>query len=346
MLQKALYQFNSLISYDILYDMPRKSSGDDELKVVKKKYQLLDGSIDELVERVGDGSIIKRFDKTPVPSRPTDVVCPHFLELKWATGCPYDCAWCYLQGTFRFLPYGKKPRNKGFERVEKHLLSLFNGDGVKPELLNSGELSDSFITERSEEPFTIFIMDRMATQDKHKVLFVTKSDYVNNLLKVPNAEQAVVSFSINAEKVADRWERAPKVSDRIEAAGKLADAGFVVRLRIDPMVPVEGWKEEYSRLVDMVFCKLTPERITIGSLRGLQSTINNAKDRSWVRYLDECSNWGKKIRFDLRKEMYEFVINKLKEDHGFENVALCKETVEMWRTLGMDYREIKCNCIQ
>jgi len=314
------------------------------LKVFKKKYELLDGSVEELVERVGDGSIIKRFDKTPVPERLTDVVCPHFLELKWATGCPFNCAWCYLQGTFRFLPYGKKPRNKGFDRVGRHLTALFDED-VKPELLNSGELSDSFMTERSEEPFTMFIMDRMATQDKHRVLFVTKSDYIDNLLKVPNAEQAVVSFSLNAEKVADRWERAPKVSNRIEAAGKLADAGFVVRLRIDPMVPIRGWEQEYSRLVENIFDRLTPERITIGSLRGLQSTINNAKDKSWVKYLDERSNWGKKIRFDLRKEMYRHVINTL-ETYGYRKVALCKETVEMWKALGMDYRKIECNCIQ
>jgi len=37
-----------------------------------------------LVKQVADGSIIKRFDKTPYPVKPTDVVCPHFLELKWA----------------------------------------------------------------------------------------------------------------------------------------------------------------------------------------------------------------------------------------------------------------------
>jgi len=36
-----------------------------ELKVFKKEYKLLDGNVGEMVERVGDGSIIKRFDKEP-----------------------------------------------------------------------------------------------------------------------------------------------------------------------------------------------------------------------------------------------------------------------------------------
>ncbi|MEA1963712.1 MAG: restriction endonuclease subunit S, partial [Candidatus Aerophobetes bacterium] len=77
-----------------------------------KEYLMLDGSKKELVLRIGDGSIIKRFEKTSMPQKKTDVVCPHFLELKWATGCPYDCSWCYLKGTFRFLPYKTKPHIK------------------------------------------------------------------------------------------------------------------------------------------------------------------------------------------------------------------------------------------
>ncbi len=50
-------------------------------------YTVLDGSEQVLVQKVGDGSIMKRFDKRPIPQRLTDVVCPHFLELKWAYGC-------------------------------------------------------------------------------------------------------------------------------------------------------------------------------------------------------------------------------------------------------------------
>jgi spore photoproduct lyase len=50
------------------------------------------------------------------------------------------------------------------------------------------------------------------------------------------------------------------------------------------MVPVEGWREDYKLLVETIFENFTPERITLGSLRGLQSTINNIKDISWTKY--------------------------------------------------------------
>ena len=322
----------------------RDDKRDSVLRVHRKEYEMLDGTKKTLVERVGDGSIITRFDKTPLPRGPADVVCPHFLELKWATGCPYSCAWCYLQGTFRFLDYGKKSHPKAFSRVEKHLKAFFEGDGIRPEILNSGELSDSMITESRVRPFSRFVTELFDTQDTHKVLFVTKSPEIGNLLEAGNPKKSIVSFSINAEKVAKRWEMAPPVKERIEAAGLLKDAGFEVRLRIDPMVPVADWKRSYLSLLDKVFSRLTPERITIGSLRGLQSTINNSKDRSWTEYLDERSNWGKKIGAATRKKMYFSLITALDESFGFKDVALCKETVQMWEDLTMDYREIRCNC--
>lgn len=65
-------------------------------KVVVDYVTSLTGEVEKRVVRVGDGSIIKLFDRTPVPTRETDLVCPHFLELKWANGCPFNCAWCYL----------------------------------------------------------------------------------------------------------------------------------------------------------------------------------------------------------------------------------------------------------
>jgi len=321
----------------------RSAEGED-LRVAFKDYEGLDGKVHQQVEKVGDGSIIVRFDKTPLPKAGTDVVCPHFLELKWATGCPYACAWCYLQGTFRFLEYKKQPRPKDFNRVERSLLALFEENGHRPEILNAGELSDSMISERSSRPFTKFVMELMAKQDKHKVLFVTKSTDVDNLLSVDNIHQAIVSFSLNAPKVATRWEKAPPPKDRIEAAGKLKDAGFEVRIRIDPMVPIRGWEEDYDQLLGMIFRRLTPDRITIGSLRGLQSTINNAADKSWTAYLEERSNWGLKIATAKRLEMYRMMISTLRYEHAFRKVALCKETVDMWGLAGLDWARIECNC--
>ena len=314
------------------------------VKVHFDEFPLLDGTKETLVSRVGDGSIITRFDKTPQPDSETDVVCPHFLELKWAYGCPFDCAWCYLKGTFRFRPDGAAPVVKPYAKTETHVRAFLK-QADSPEILNSGEIADSLMAEATEQPFSTFIIPLFQTQHLHKVLFLTKSSSVENLLEIDPHTQAIISFSLNAVPVAERWEVAPHVRKRIEAAGKVADAGYEVRVRIDPMVPIEAWAEHYSELLAMIFDHFAPERITLGSLRGLQSTINGCADKTWVRYLKESSNWGKKIDFKTRLAMYSAVIDELATNHDFHRVALCKETVQAWESLGMDYKQIRCNCI-
>jgi len=296
------------------------------------------------VGRVNDGSIITRFDKTHLPKGKTDVVCPHFVELKWAYGCPYDCAWCYLKGTFRFQPNGTSPVVKSYEKIERHTRKFLQEVGT-PEILNAGEIADSLMHENVELPFSKFIIPIFETQELHKVLFLTKSSTIKNLLEIEPHNQAIISFSLNAIDVAKRWEKAPSVLKRIKAAKRLFEVGYEVRIRIDPMVPIKNWQEQYLQLLDILFDNFIPERITLGSLRGLQSTINGCTDKSWVKYMGESSSWGKKIDFKTRYAMYSAIINQLKNKYSFNEMALCKETVEMWDALKMDYKKIRCNCI-
>ena len=315
------------------------------LKIFNHQHTLSDGSTKSLVYRVNDGSIIKRFDKTPLPVRATSVICPHFLELKWAYGCPFDCSWCYLKGTFRFLPTHTKPVVKDYDKIESHT-KKFLEEVTTPEILNTGELADSLMWEGSNAPFSKFIIPMFEKQDKHKVLFVTKSDNIKHLLEISPHNQVIISFSLNADEVARKWEKgAPSVDRRIEAGRKLSQAGYEVRIRIDPIVPVLDWRTQYMNLVEQVFTSFVPERITLGSLRGLQSTINGSTDRSWLEYLKENSNWGKKIEFKTRYEIYATIINFLRQRYDYNDIALCKETLAMWGRLGMDYKKIKCNCI-
>lgn len=318
-------------------------------QVKYKEYVTLKGTKRLLVQQVGGGSILKRFDRTPLPTQSQDVICPHFLELKWAYGCPYRCAWCYLQGTLRLLPTKTKPIIKNYKKIKRHVEKFFDetvNNRYIPEILNSGEIADSLMWEDNASPFSKFIASIFETQTKHKVLFLSKSDKVDNIIQL-KSNRIIPSFTLNAYSVASRWERgAPDVKKRrIEAARELSDIGYPIRIRIDPLVPVTNWEEEYKVLIHDIFSQFKPERITLGSLRGLISTVNNAYDKSWVKYLSEDSNWGKKIDCKIRYSMYSTMVSYLKERYNYNNIALCKETQEMWTELGMDYTEIKCNCV-
>lgn len=310
-----------------------------------KEYKQLTGEVKTQISHVG--TILRRFDKTPFPMNETDVVCPHFMLLAWANGCPFNCAWCYLKGTFRF--YGQKPNGrvpiifKERARIEKEIKAFLDAKGISPEIINTGELSDSLMQE-GEDPFSAWIMS-FFKGSKHKILFLTKSTNVHNFVKNEWQKNTVLSWSINADAVSKRWENyAPTVKERLEAAAKVADQGYEVRLRIDPMVPILNWQQHYGELVETIFSMFAPERVTLGCLRGLISTIIHAKDKSWVEYLRENSNWGKKPPFEERFQMYEFVYKSL-QSFGLNKFGICKDTISIWRKLGMKPSNIKCNCV-
>jgi spore photoproduct lyase len=327
----------------------------DQRNISLERYALKVVTRQGTVLRVGDGNIIRRFEKTPTPRKNTDVICPHFCELAWSHGCPADppCSWCYLQGTFRWESYKTPnhrvpPKLKSREEIEKVMLAFLDAPNLKPHLLNTGELSDSLMQERGPNPFSKFIMS-FFKGTRHKVLFLTKMTDVHNFVENKWQKNAILAWSINALAVANRYEGGmPKPLERIKAAKLIYDAGYTVRVRLDPMVPVEDWPEHYGDIIDSICDNFKPERVTLGTLRGLPSTIAAAKDKEWVKYLTESSNWGRKPSLETRMSMYSYAIHAFRK-RGIRKIAVCKDTKQVWSELktmhGLDYHKMACNCL-
>jgi len=281
--------------------------------------------------------IIVYFNKTP-----QSIVCPHFWELRWAFGCDFNCDYCYLQGTGRGdKHFRKRPIDKVLQAIDKafrHEYFLKNSS-----IFNSGELTDSLMRPNLMER----IAEKFEEQGRHKLLLLTKSDNFRILDRSNPFEQTIVSFSINAPEVWGRWEhKTVPPEKRIEAAKMISDIGYETRIRIDPIFPIENWHREYSELLHLLLSKFTPERITLGTPRGLAKTLMFSEDRSWAQYFTEDSAWGKKIPSILREEIYLFIYQTL-DSLGFDKskVSICKETRAMWEQLGLDYANCRCNCV-
>ncbi|MEB3825602.1 MAG: radical SAM protein [Desulfurococcales archaeon] len=305
----------------------------------------------------GNGScIVALFYKTG-----ENIVCPHFWELKAWTGCPFNCSYCYLQGTFRGAER-KTPRMKNEKLITRYLeefLRWADSNGLIT-LLNTGEVADSLGVPAYVEKFLEIALPILRKHPRHKVLFLTKggTHHVKVLEEIPGdmRDRFIVSFSISPHVVVERFEKGTaSSSDRIEAARIAQEMGFEVRIRIDPMIPVEGWILYYSELVRELLDKVKPSRITLGTLRALRKTIIYARDRSWAKYVPEPSPWGKRVERQLRIRMYELVIEVLRE-YGFKgSIALCKETPNVWNTLHSKglienpgtpgiWENVMCNC--
>lgn len=282
--------------------------------------------------------IVVPFHKTP-----PNIACGPFWELRWAYGCPLDCNYCYLRGTTR----GRmKPQYVKVEHVLKALDEAFERIST-PTIFNAGELSDALMNPK----IMAQIVDKFEEQGKHKIYLLTKFGLKNIqfLLEKPR-KQVICAWSINAPAVAKLWEKAaPSPNERIEAAKRVSMAGYDTRIRIDPIFPIENWKSHYGKLLDQILSNLNPNRIILGTPRGLWKTIKYAKDAgvdmSWTRFFKENTGWGKKLAFEQRKEIYQFFYDKLDSaGYPLSRVSICKETVEMWEALGLRYIRGVCNC--
>ncbi len=304
-------------------------------------------------------SIVCLFSKTS-----NDIVCPHFWELKAWTGCPFSCSYCYLQGTFRGAER-KKPRMKDKDKIARFLrefLCWADSVGLKT-LLNAGEIADSLAVPEYVRMFLKIALPILDRHPDHKILFLTKggTKHIKVLEEIPSdmRDRFVISFSINPRAVAKRYEHGAADSlDRIEAARMVAEMGFEVRIRIDPIIPVEGWILHYTKLVDDLLDKIEPSRITIGSLRALKKTIKFSRDNSWLEYMrmfPEKTSWGLRIRCELRVRMFAIIIEALRSRGYNKHIALCKEPYEVWLELHrmglLDHpgktaiwENVMCNC--
>jgi spore photoproduct lyase len=207
------------------------------------------------------------------PGEDSGIVCFKFWQLVPAGGCPYRCAYCFLQTVpwFRFNPdqlYGLVYTN-----VDDMVGELTDWlDDPVPKMLIVGELQDGLVFDTAfkkvtSKPLTHWIIPMFAQQKRHRLIFLTKSTEIQHALELPSTDRVVFSWSVNAEEVAQKWEHgAPLPSKRFAAAETMKKAGWPIRFRLDPMVPYGNWKKGYAEAIRKINCT-KPEMVTLGKGR-------------------------------------------------------------------------------
>ena len=179
-----------------------------------------------------------------------------------AEGCPAHCQYCYLAGSL-----GGPPIIRVYANLEEILAQL-------PDHVGSGTVTSSndkrahegttFEASCYTDPLGIdHLTGSLAATIRHfgscdwpgpvQLRFTTKYDDVAPLLDLPHSGRTRVRASVNARPVADRFDGGTaRLPQRIRALRRLALAGYPIGLTIAPIMPVEGWREEYARLLDSV----------------------------------------------------------------------------------------------
>ena len=288
------------------------------------------------------------------------MVCPHFDKLTLASnGCPYRCDWCYLKLTYR-AAYPFMKVSTGLDAVKKQLTRRL-ARTTEPVMFNSGEMADSLALEHLTGHMQEMIPWFAGTKNGHLFL-LTKSDNVDDILELDHRGRTVVSWSMNAPSVSRRFELGAPSFERLRAAVKVQAAGYPVRVRLDPIVPVEGWREEYAQTIGRIFEALEPERVTIGTLR-FEPGFFRARRKLLTTgealepYLARMAPMFEPKEFKGKKkvgkysfaekeraELFSFAIDEVRRHAPDVTIALCKESATVWDAVGLELSKCACVC--
>jgi spore photoproduct lyase len=275
--------------------------------------------------------------------------CARFYKLTAYNSCNFWCEYCYLYLTFRARPFSVHYVN--YARMEREIIKFDRSD-VPPalRLLNLGELGDPLAVD-DVTAFTRVVIPFVTRHTKHtRLLFLTKSNQIANLLELDGQEHTVVSFSLNTDTVFRHLEhRAASPVLRIEAAREVQDAGYEIRIRIDPIIYYSTWKKDYEELVNLLADCLKPSVVTLGEYRPSRGLIDHIRarfpDSPLIRVNATLVKDNGKLRYSLarRAEMFSWIVNCLHR-RGIKRIGLCKESPQSWRAAGLS-GPLYCNCL-
>jgi spore photoproduct lyase len=273
------------------------------------------------------------------PAGTAGMVCCNYLVVNFASNCPFDCSYCFLQEYLQNNPSMKTFTNvsDGLSEVD----ALLRAHPARTFRVGTGELADSLaldhLTDLSCELVPFFAHRRNAILE-----LKTKSDCIENLLTLDPKERVVVSWSMNTRAVVAADESGTAtVDERIAAAVRVQAAGYRLGFHFDPLIAYDGWETGYDDVIAAVFQKIDSRRVawvSLGSLRmtgQLKAAMKARPQRPQLLTTELVRGPDGKERVwrGLRMKMYRHVLRCLRAVDPSMPLYICMEPAGVWEKI-------------
>jgi len=270
------------------------------------------------------------------PAGTTGMVCCNYLVANFASNCPFDCSYCFLQDYV-----ANNPAVKIFTNVDDGLAEIdaaLRRHPTRQFRVGTGELADSLALD-AVSGLTRDLVPFFAARDNAVLELKTKSTCVDTLLEHAPTDRVVTSWSVNAPQIVAAEDRgAPSLDARIAAAARVQAAGFRVGFHFDPLVAHEGWERGYRDTVERIFARIDPARvawISLGSLRmtpRLKTAIRARQDRGQILTgeLVPCADGKERVWRGMRVRMYQHILGWLRDVDADLPLYICMEPASVW----------------
>jgi DNA repair photolyase len=301
----------------------------------------------------GYGGFDWRESGSPDYRARTGLVCQPAWQLHTVVGCPFRCAYCSLSWSINLMLNMEEFVERLDERLERC---------GRQTLLQYDNWTDTVCFEPAYGGAKLLI-DYFARRPGQALeLYVGKSDHVDYLLDYDHRGHTVCCWSLAAETQARLFEhRSASTAQRIEAMRKCQAAGYPVRVRLSPIIPVRGWRDENRRMIEALFRDVRPDVVTVETIRFLDFDAMaedfdvTLLDEEFVdamrRVRGQPHAQGCEVPDEYRKTVYRLIFDELARLSPATPVAFCREKRTLWDHFADEFArwdqtpdDYLCNC--
>jgi len=263
-------------------------------------------------------------------------VCCNYFVINFASNCPMDCSYCYLQ---EYLADNSALKiftnvNDLIDEAER-MLARHRGVFFR---IGTGEITDSLAL----EPYTGMmgeLIPYFAEQANLLLELKTKSDCVESLLDLDPKGRVVVGWSMNPQRVIDLDEHGTaSLTERLNAARLCQEAGYRLGFHFDPMIEYPGWETDYESMLEQTFATIDWRKLSwlsLGVLRqtpALKRTMRERYPSSALLAGEQVLCPDGKMRYfqPLRVEMYRKMVHWIRRAAPTVKIYLCMESRQVW----------------
>lgn len=265
-----------------------------------------------------------------------DHVCRPAWRIHLVRGCPHRCFYCSLGEPLTLMM-----------NVEEYVEKLRELARLNPWQKTWLYEDDSeALAQEPEYGGLPALMDFAAGSDDDHIIVHTKSANVDWLADRDHRGRTILVWSLTGFTQSTVMEPLTATTiERIEAARKCHAWGYPTRFKFKPIVPVVGWRDELEEMIKLVCERTHPDVISLFTLAWM--TYPELCRLADTRLLDPRFLAGaeaaqeelqpvrvKPFPHELRREIYEFCIDRIRERNRDVPISLCTESLQMWRELG------------
>ena len=271
------------------------------------------------------------------PLRGGELVCRRAYEFNTTEGCLHRCLYCPTAGQ-GVMSVGMNVK----EFIDKRVDPIVRGNPHQKVFRFQTQASDSLCTEPEYGAVKALADYFTRTADQYLLLH-TKSANADFLCDLDHRGHTIALWSLTSDTVSREIERrSGTTEERIQAVQKCAAAGYPVRFKFKPIVPVRNWREETRDMIRRVFQVGKLDVISLCvmmwmSIKELEAAMDpDILDPEFVQAAhdhaeDMKGSLAAPFPHRVRAEIYSLFFDEIRKYDPEVRVSLCTETVDMWR---------------